>query len=304
VSQLRTGFSETQLDGRIVGFDADFCRAIAAAVLGDAEAVAFTKLTNNERFASLTNDTVDVVFKNTARATELDTAFGIDFGPPTFFDGVQLMGREGDGFSSSTTVAGVDGAVLCTSAGTTVERILLDAFADAGASVTLNTFEDFEITTDNFVSGACDLIAQNGSTLASTKAASEPNDDAWVIFPSRQLSVEPLSPMYIENDPTWAAVVAWTVYATIHADALGVDSTNYAEQAASGRIAAKRLLGTAPNPQESLGLSNDAFLRVIAQVGNYGEIFARNLEPVGLKRAGSLNEPWSKGGLLYSPPFR
>ena len=305
VSGAAVAFSMTQPDGSQQGFDADYCRVVAAAILGDAGAVNFVPLTAAERFTAVQTGEVDLLMRNTTWTQSRDTDVGMDFGPTTYYDGQQLMARVSDGFSASSGVSDIDGAVVCTNAGTTTEKNIADSADAAGVDITLNTFEDFDIVTDNFISGACDIITTDGSGLVGRKANQEPDDQDWVIFPATPISKEPLGPTYGQNDSAFADAVNWAVYATIIADEKGITSANADAMAANPPDAeAGRLLGGEGELQSVMGLDPDAFLQVIKQVGNYDEIYERNLGPVGLTRAGSANAGWQEGGLIYAPPAR
>jgi general L-amino acid transport system substrate-binding protein len=304
VSGAAVAFSFTQADGSVIGIDADYCRAVAAAVLGDAGAVEFVSLTAAERFTAIQTGDVDVLMRNSTWTQSRDTDVGMDFGPTTYYDGQQLMGRAGDGFSGASAVEEIDGAIVCTNAGTTTETNISELAASLGISITLNTFEDFNQVTDAFISGACDVITTDGSGLVGRKAEQQPADQEWVIFPATPISKEPLGPVYGQNDSQWADVVNWVVYATFIADEYGVGSADVDAALAGDNAEMVRLLGGEGELQSSMGLSPDAFYNVISQVGNYGEIFERNLGPVGLVREGSANAPWTEGGLIYAPPAR
>ena len=306
VSGSAVAFSETQPDGSQTGFDADYCRAVAAALFGDADAVVFTPLTAAERFTAVQTGEVDVLMRNTTWTQSRDTEVGMDFGPTTYYDGQQLMARESVGFSGASQVADIAGAVVCTNAGTTTEQNIADAADAAGISMQLTTFEDFDQVTENFINGACDVITTDGSALVGRKANQQTAGENWVIFPATPISKEPLGPTYGQNQSRFADVVNWTVYATIIADEKGITSANVDDMAASPPDAeAARLLGAADDEQQSnMGLQPDAFRQVIAQVGNYDEIYSRHLNPVGLTREGSANAGWLDGGLIYAPPAR
>ena len=306
VSGSAVAFSETQPDGSQTGFDADYCRAVAAALFGDADAVVFTPLTAAERFTAVQTGEVDVLMRNTTWTQSRDTEVGMDFGPTTYYDGQQLMARESAGFSGASQVADMAGGGVCTNAGTTTEQNIADAADAAGISMQLTTFEDFDQVTENFINGACDVITTDGSALVGRKANQQPAGENWVIFPATPISKEPLGPTYGQNQSRFADVVNWTVYATIIADEKGITSANVDAMAASPPDAeAARLLGAADDEQQSnMGLAPDAFRQVIAQVGNYDEIYSRHLNPVGLTREGSANAGWLDGGLIYAPPAR
>ncbi|MYE56311.1 MAG: amino acid ABC transporter substrate-binding protein [Acidimicrobiaceae bacterium] len=305
VSGTAVGFSYTQADGSQRGFDADYCRAVAAAVLGDADAVAFVTLTSAERIGAVQTGAVDVLFRTATHTQTRDTHLGVDFGPVIYYDGQRLMARASDGYTSSSTVADIDGAVVCANAGTTTERNIVDAAAAAGVEITLDTFENHDIVIENFVAKACDIVTGDGSGLVGRKNTAQPEDQEWVIFPPAPISKEPLAPVYAQGDPAWGDVIDWVVYATIIADEKGITSVNVDGMAADPPDAeAQRLLGGEGELQSGMGLAPDAFHQAIRQVGNYDEIFERHLVPVGLAREGSPNASWRDGGLIYAPPAR
>ncbi|WP_419553886.1 amino acid ABC transporter substrate-binding protein [Candidatus Poriferisodalis sp.] len=305
VSGSAVAFSETQPDGSTTGFDADYCRAVAAAILGDAGAVNFVPLTAAERFTALETGDIDLLVRNTTWTQSRDTDLVLDFGPTTYYDGQQIMARVSDNFSASSTVADLDGATVCTNAGTTTEKNIADAANAAGIEITLSTFEDFDIVTDNFIQGACDAVTTDGSALVGRKVKQE-GDQEWVIFPPTPISKEPLGPVYPQNQSTFGDVVNWAVYATIIADEKGITSENIDSMLSGGSLDAEaiRMLGGEGELQTKMGLTADAFYNVISQVGNYDEIYTRNLGPVGLSRDGSANARWTAGGLIYAPPAR
>ena len=304
VSGSAVAFSELQPDGSMQGFDADFCRVVAAAIFGDATKVNFVSLTAAERFTAVQTGDIDVLMRNTTWTQSRDTDVGMDFGPTTYYDGQQLLARAGDGFNGQSQIADIDGAVVCTNAGTTTEKNIADAAAEAGVAITLNTYEDFDMVTNNFIAEACDIITTDGSALVGRKAKQQPADQEWVIFPATPISKEPLGPTYGQNDSAFADVVNWAVYATVIADEKGVTAANASEMKLMGDTETIRLLGGEGELQTAMGLSADAFYQVITQVGNYDEIYTRNLGPVGLSRVGSSNASWNNGGLIYAPPAR
>jgi general L-amino acid transport system substrate-binding protein len=304
VSGSAVAFSELQPDGSMQGFDADFCRVVAAAIFGDATKVNFVSLTAAERFTAVQTGDVDVLMRNTTWTQSRDSDVGMDFGPTTYYDGQQLLARAGDGFNGASQIVDIDGAVVCTSAGTTTEKNIADAASEAGVAITLNTYEDFDMVTNNFIAGACDIITTDGSALVGRKAKQQPADQEWVIFPATPISKEPLGPTYGQNDSAFADVVNWAVYATVIADEKGVTAANASEMKLMGDTETIRLLGGEGELQTAMGLSADAFYQVITQVGNYDEIYTRNLGPVGLSRVGSSNASWTNGGLVYAPPAR
>ncbi|MEE9298298.1 MAG: amino acid ABC transporter substrate-binding protein [Acidimicrobiia bacterium] len=305
VSGSATAFSEQQPDGSATGFDADYCRYVAAAVFGDANAVEFNFLTAAERFTAVQTGAVDVLIRNTTWTQSRDTDVGMDFAPTTYYDGQQVMARAADGFNAASQIPDLEGAVVCTNAGTTTEKNITEITAALGVNITLNTFEDFNQVMDQYVSGACDAVTTDGSSLVGRKATQEPAGENWIIFPAAPISKEPLGPVTLQNDSQWLDVIKWAVFSSIIFDEKGITSANAADMKANppdGEI--DRLLGGEGELQTSMGLSPDAFFNAVSQVGNYDEIYSRNLNPVGLVREGSLNASFTEGGLIYSPPAR
>jgi len=308
VSGSATAFSEQQPDGSATGFDADYCRYIAAAVLGDADAVEFTFLTAAERFTAVQTGAVDVLIRNTTWTQSRDTDVGMDFAPTTYYDGQQVMAREADGFSGTSSIQDLEGATVCTNAGTTTEKNITEVTAALGVDITLNTFEDFNQVMEQFIAGACDAVTTDGSGLVGRKATQEAEDrdgSTWHIFPPSPISKEPLGPVTTQNDSLWMDVVTWAVFSSIIFDEKGVTSANAADMQANppdGEIG--RLMGGEGELQTAMGLPADAWFNAVSQVGNYDEIYSRNLNPVGLVREGSLNASFTEGGLIYAPPAR
>ena len=310
VSTSAIGFAEPQDDGSYNGFDADYCRAVAAAVLGDANAVEFVGTTAAERFNVLAAGEIDVLFRNTTWTQSRDTEIGGDFGPTTFYDGQQIMGKAEFGFDDGSTLADVDGARLCTNAGTTTEKNITEGARVVGAEIDLVTVENFPEAMELFRQGSCDLVTTDGSALFGNRYSAIQNGEIaegdWIIFPTTPISKEPLGPMYRQNDSQWADVINWLVYALIIADEKGITSANIEEMVANPPDPeAGRLLGVGDDElQTKMGLPADAFAQAIRQVGNYDEIYVNNLRPLGFARAGSANAAWTEGGLVYAPPAR
>ena len=310
VGDSAIGFAEPQEDGSFTGFDADFCRAVAAAIFGDAGAVEFVGTTSAERFTVLASGGVDVLFRTTTWTQSRDTELGGDFGPTTFYDGQLIMGKAELGFSSDSTLADIDGARVCTNAGTTTEKNITEGAREIGAEIELVTVEGTPEAMELFRRGSCDLLTADGSRLFGERFAAisngEISEDEWIIFPRSPISKEPLGPMYRQNDSQWADIINWTVYALVIADEKGITSTNVDDMVADPPDPeAGRLLGVGEDElQTKMGLSADAFAQAIRQVGNYNEIYERNLGPLGFERSGSINAPWTQGGLIYAPPAR
>ena len=310
VSTSAIGFAEPQDDGSFTGFDADYCRAVAAAIFGDANAVEFVGTTAAERFTALANGEVDVLFRNTTWTQSRDTEIGGDFGPTTFYDGQQVMGKASFGFNDDSTLADVDGARLCTNAGTTTEKNITEGAAVVGATIELVTVEEFPQAMDLFVEGSCDLVTTDGSGLFGERfdrvQKGEIAEGDWIIFPKAPISKEPLGPMYRQNDSQWADIINWVVFATFIADEKGITRANVADAIANPPDPeAGRLLGVGDDElQSKMGLSSDAFANVISLVGNYDDIYVSNLADLGFVRANSPNDQWFRGGLIYAPPAR
>ncbi len=310
ISGSAVGFSETQADGSATGLDADYCKAVAAAVLGDANAVEYTSLTAAQRFEALKNSEIDVLMRNTTWTQSRDTDIGMDFAPTTYYDGQQMMGNPETlpGLTADSGFEAIDGATVCTNAGTTTEKNITEGAKVAGVNITLETVEQFPEAMEKFKAGTCDIVTTDGSGLfgnrAAEVAAGTPGAENWVIFPKSPISKEPLGPVVRQNDSRWKDVVDWTVYATFIADEQGVTSANLDEKKDT-TPELTRLFGGEGELQTAMGLPADAFYQVIKQVGNYGEIFERNLTgPLGLEREGSYNMQWLDGGLIYAPPAR
>ena len=304
VSTGATGFTEVGDDGSYSGFDVDYCYAVAAAVFGDYSKVEFKQLTAAERFTALSAGEIDVLIRNTTWTQSRDTELGNDFGPTTYFDGQQLMGRVSDGLSSSSTLADIDGLRVCTNAGTTTEKNITEGAGLVGATIELVTVEAFSEAIDKFIAGECDIVTTDGSGLVGRRAVNDALND-WAIFPQSPISKEPLGPTYRSNDSQWADIINWVVYATIIADEYGVtraniDSVDYDANPELGRLFGKN----DGELQTKMGLSADAYYNVVKQIGNYDEIFSRNLNPLGLYREGGANARWTEGGLVYAPPAR
>jgi general L-amino acid transport system substrate-binding protein len=294
------GFSVLdEATGSYSGFDADFCRAIAAAVLGDATKVEFRPLTAAQRGPALQTGEVDVLIRNTTWTMGRDTTWG-DFAPTTFYDGQGLMVRSDLGVS---TLAELDGATICVQSGTTTELNITDAFRAAGLSFEPLVFAEIDPTYAAYDEGRCDAVTSDRSQLAARRTTFA--DPAAHVILEEVLSKEPLGPVVPVGDPQWFDIVKWTVFATIEAEELGITSENVASMVGGENPVVRRLLGDEGDLGQAMALSNDWVVNVIAAVGNYGEIFDRNLGPAtpfALERG--LNALWTDGGLLYSPPFR
>ena len=302
VNETLPGFGSRDTDGNLVGFDVDLCRAVAAALFGDSESVRYEPLTASARFEAVNSGLIDLLSRNTTWTQSRDTDLGLDFAPTTYYDGQQLMAKGADGFSNTSVLADIEGATVCTNAGTTTEKNISEAAEALGVNITLQTFEDFDIVMENFKSGACQVVTTDGSGLVSRKA-SDPEGDGWAIFPQVPISKEPLGPAWAQNNSRFGDVVTWTIFAMLIAEEAGIDSTNVADaQSSPPNDEISRLLGGEGELQTAMGIPTSAFFDVISQVGNYAEVFDRHLRPLGLERG--LNAQWKDGGILYAAPIR
>ena len=294
------GFSVLEEDGTMSGFDADFCRALAAAVLGDPEAVEFRELSADARGPALQTGEVDVLIRNTTWTSSRDADWG-NFGPTTFYDGQAMMVRAELGAESLSDLAG---ATICVQSGTTTELNLTDGMRELGVEFTPNVFADIDPTYAAYEEGACDAVTSDRSQLVSRRTAFENPDDHVIL--EDVMSKEPLGPVVPHGDEEWFDVVKWVVFATIEAEELGITSENVEEQLeTSENPVVLRLLGAEGELGTQLGLENDWVVTMIGAVGNYAEIYDRNLGPdtaFDLERG--QNALWTDGGLLYAPPYR
>jgi len=290
------GFGYLDSDGRWSGFDIDYCRAVAAAVLGDPNAVEFVPLTAAERFIALQTGEIDVLIRNATWTLVRDTDLGLNFAPVTFFDGQGFMVPVDLGVTDLEDLAG---ASVCVTSGTTTELNLADAFRARGLPFTPVVFEEIDTVYRAYEQGRCDAVTSDKSQLAGRRAIMA-DPEAHVIL-DVTISKEPLAPVVRHGDDRWYDVVSWVVYATFFAEEKGITSENVAAFA-SPDPDVQRFLGQTGGLGAMLGLSNDWAVKVIQAVGNYAEIFARNLGPLGLPRG--LNRQWTDGGLLYAMPFR
>ncbi|MDZ4765397.1 MAG: amino acid ABC transporter substrate-binding protein [Chloroflexota bacterium] len=301
VNSTLPGFGFPNDAGEYEGFDVDVCRAVAAAILGDASAVDYRPITAAERPTVLQSGEVDMISRNTTWTLSRDTEWGAIFAPTTFYDaqGIMVYAETGIG-----DLAGLEGGIICTNAGTTTELNITDAMGSAGLEFELLTFENFDAVMATFRDGGCDAVTSDISGLASRRAA-EPDPGALSIL-DLELSKEPLGPLSPQSDPQFADIIRWTIYGLIQAEEFGITSANVSEFMTSEDPAVQRFLGVGENRAGVLlGISNDFIVTVITQVGNYGEVFERNIgvdTPFGLARG--LNDLWTNGGLQYSPPFR
>jgi general L-amino acid transport system substrate-binding protein len=310
VNDAVPGFGFRDPDGNFVGFDIDFCKAVAAAVLGDPEAVEYVPLTAQQRFTALQSGEIDVLIRNTTWTASRDGGEGATFAHTTFFDGQGMMVRAEDGFASIDDMANTS---ICSLTGTTTEQNVTDRFGDVPFE--LLTFEDNEVLQQAFLAGQCDGWTSDKSQLSGVRSnfpEAEGGPEALTIL-DETFSKEPLGPVTRDGDSQWSQIVDWVVIAIIQAEEFGIDSTNVDSFADTEVVNIRYLLGLEVEDDEGntavlesgLGLEPGWAADVIAAVGNYAEIYDRNVgpdTPLGLERG--PNSLWTDGGLLYAPPYR
>lgn len=283
------------------GFDIDFCRVFAVAALGDATALEVRPTTANERFPVLQSGEVDVLSRNTTMTISRDTSLGLDFAPVTFYDGQGMMVRADMNIDS---LEGLEGGTICVQSGTTTEKNLADVFRARGIDFTPVVFDDADATRDAYDQGQCDGFTTDKSGLVSQQILLA--DPAAHIILDETMSKEPLAPAVRHGDNNWGDIIRWSVYCTIAAEELGIDSTNVDSFMGGEDPVIQNLLGETGDLGVAMGISNDFCYQIIKQVGNYGEIYDRNLgpdTPFNLPRG--LNALYTtEGGIQYAPPFR
>jgi general L-amino acid transport system substrate-binding protein len=296
------GFSFLDPDGNYSGFDVDFCRAVAAAIFADPNAVEFRSTTTQERFTVLQTGEIDVLARNTTWTLSRDTDLGLNFTATTFYDGQGIMVPADSGIA---TVEDLEGGTICVQTGTTTLQNLTDFMAVNGVNYEPAVFDDVNQTYGAYAEGRCDAATSDKSQLTSVARAVLPDPENHVVL-DLTLSKEPLGPVVRHGDDQWLDIVKWTIYALIAAEEYDVSSENVDEVLGSTENQEiLRLLGQEGDLGPMIGLSNDWAYNVISQVGNYGEIYERNLgegTPTFIPRG--LNSLYTDGGLLYAPPFR
>ena len=300
VSTGIAGFAQPDANGVWGGFDIDFCRATAAAVLGDASKIEAVTSTGKTRFTKLNAGEGDVLWRNTTITFSRDVGVKLRFHGVNYYDGQGFMVNKSLGISSAKEL---DGASVCIQTGTTTELNLADYFSSNGMKYEPVTIETNDEARQNYEANRCDVYTTDASGLASTRSAL-PNPDAHMVLPEI-ISKAPLGPATRHGDDQWSDIITWVLNATITAEELGVTSANVDQQKSSNNPEVRRLLGVDGSQGSELGLSNDWAYQIIKQIGNYGEIFERNIgvnTPLGIARG--LNALWTDGGLIYSPPFR
>jgi len=294
------GFGIVDSDGAYSGFDIDYCRVVAAAVLGDAEAVEIVPLNADARFPSLQSGDVDVLIRNTTWTGSRDGEQGANFLFTTFYDGQGMMVPAASGF---TTLEELADASICVLSGTTTELNLTTIFNARGIPFTPVVFADNTQLQPAYESGQCEAWTSDASQLAAFKSSIEGEGGDEQFIMSEVISKEPLGPVVADGDTEWAQAVNWAVMSTVQAWEFGLDSSSIAGYAGDDP-SILAFTGQAENPAAGLGLPDDFAVQVVSQVGNYEEIYNEHIVPIGLSLEGSPNDLWTNGGLMYVPPFR
>ncbi|WP_019016059.1 amino acid ABC transporter substrate-binding protein [Elioraea tepidiphila] len=292
------GFAAPDSQGVWRGLDVDLCRAVAAAMFGDASKVRYVPTTAQQRFTALQSGEVDMLSRNTTWTLSRDTSLGLDFVGVNFYDGQGFMVKRALGVNSAKEL---NGATVCVQPGTTTELNLTDWFRANNMRFTPVVIERLEEVNAAFFAGRCDALTTDVSGLASVRASQGPRAEEYVILPE-VISKEPLGPVVRHGDNRWADLVRWAHFAMIEAEELGLTSANIDQHMNSTNPAIQRFVGATGGLGEMLGVDNRWAYNIVKQVGNYGESFDRNVKPLGIQRG--INDLWTKGGLMYSPPIR
>ena len=300
VSQGLPGFSNADDSGNWTGLDVDFCRAMSAAIFGDADKVKYTPLSAKQRFTALGSGEIDVLARNTTWTMTRDTQLGLNFVGVNYYDGQGMMVPKSLGAKSALEL---DGANICTNTGTTTELNITDYFRANNMSFNLVAFEKADEVVQAYDAGRCDVYTTDRSGLAAQRGKLT-SPDAHVVLPEI-ISKEPLGPVVRQGDDTWFNIAKWTLNAMINAEELGITSDNVASMAGSDNPSVKRLLGKEGNFGGELGIGNDWAFNIISQVGNYEETYEKHVGPnTPLKLARGVNALWTDGGILYAAPIR
>ena len=294
------GFSFVDETGAYSGLDVDVCKAVAAALFDDPDAVEYRRLDSTERFEALKGGEVDMLSRNTTWTISRDTSVGMEFAPTTFFDGQGMMVRKDSGIKN---LEDFDGLSVCVETGTTTELNLTDQMSQRGVEFEPVVFQDADAAYAAYDEGRCEGMTSDKSQLIARRSTLPSPDDH--ILMEVTMSKEPLGPVTINNDSAWFDVVKWVTYGLIQAEEFGITSKNVDDFTASNDPSIKRFLGVEGSLGQDMGIPNDFMYRVIKQVGNYGEIYDRNLGAGSqFKLERGLNDLWTNGGLMYPPPFR
>ncbi len=295
------GFAAADSQGNWTGLDVDVCKAVAATVLGDANKVKWTPLNATQRFAVLQAGEIDILSRNTTWTLNRDASLGLHFTGTTYYDGQGFMVTKK---SKITSAKQLKGATVCVQSGTTTEKNLNDYSRVNKLNVKPVVFDTQEATNKAYFAGRCQAYTTDASGLASVRNKEATNPDDHVILPDL-ISKEPLGPSVRRGDDEFFAIVKWVVFALIEAEEYGITQANVDQMKSSTDPVVQRILGTSEDTGKLLGLDKEWAYRAIKAVGNYGEMFERNVGPKStLKLPRGLNNQWNKGGLMYAPPVR
>lgn len=301
VSTGVAGFSAPDSKGRWTGLDVDVCRALAAAVLGDGNKVNFVPLNSQQRFTSLQSGQVDLLSRNTSWTLTRDASLGFHFTAVTYYDGQGFLVPKKLKVSSAKQLRN---AQVCIQSGTTTEKNLSDFSRSQGVPFKPVVYDSFEAAFKAFFSGRCQAYTTDASGLAIVRNKEAPHPKDYVILPEL-ISKEPLGPLVRRGDDEWFAIVKWTVFAMIEAEELGLTQANIDSFRASPSPSIQRFVGTGEDMGKLLGLDKTWSYRIVKAVGNYGEVYERNVGAGSmLKLPRGPNRLWSQGGLMYAPPVR
>lgn len=300
VSQGLPGFSNADDKGQWAGIDVDTCRAVAAAIFGDTSKVRYSPLSAKERFTALQSGEIDVLTRNTTVTLTRDTSLGLDFTAVNYFDGQGFLVKKESGI---TGIAGLNGATICLQTGTTTELNVADYFRTHNLTYQIVAFDRNDEALAAYDQGRCDALTTDASGLYAERLELK-DPTAHIILPDL-ISKEPLATTVRQGDDQWEDIVRWSFYAMLDAEEFGLTSVNIDDGKSSTNPEIRRFLGLDGAYGAMLGLSNDWAYNIVKQVGNYGEVFERNLgmgSPLGIPRG--LNAQWNKGGLMYGMPIR
>ncbi|WP_426957015.1 amino acid ABC transporter substrate-binding protein [Muricoccus radiodurans] len=298
VAPSTVGFSIPDSRGEWRGIDVDSCRAVAAAILGDATKVRFVPASTQQRFTMLQSGEVDMLVRSTTWTLGREASLGLVFAGVNFYDGQGFMVKRASGVTSARQL---DGATVCVQPGTTTELNMADFFRTHNIRYTTVIIDNIEELRNAFISGRCDAYTNDASSLASFRASQGANADQYVLLPEI-ISKEPLGPVVRKGDWKFFDIVRWTHFAQVTAEELGINSGNLAQFADSANPDVQRFMGRTGDLGRQMGLNNDWAVQVVRQVGNFAEVWERNITPLGVQRG--INALWTQGGLQYAPPMR
>ena len=292
------GFSQPDSKGVWKGIDVDLCRAVAAAVFGDANKVRYTPTTAQQRFTALQSGEVDLLARNTTWTITRDTSLGLNFVGVNYYDGQGFMVHRKLNVKSAKQL---NGATVCVQPGTTTELNLADYFRSNRKTFKPVVIEKMEEVLNAYFAGRCDVYTTDHSGLIAVRASRATKPEDHIILPEI-ISKEPLGPAVRHGDDRWFDIVKWAMFAMLEAEEMGITSKNIDSQAGSQNPTIQRFVGASGDIGKMLGVDNKWAYNIVKQVGNYGESFDANLKPLGFERG--LNRLWNQGGLMYAPPIR